>query len=260
MSATPRPVTFSMLWKDFIAFVKKPTLKHGQGAHALLEGTAHSWQRDWNRILPLGVFIKWLCLAWVVNLFLLAPLTFVVSQKVGAVNKITFTGWDIVLLAVLWAPLIEETVFRFILRRPSAWTFLIPLSIVLLLAGAHWYNLLLLALLLSAVIVYIPKKHEHYFVALSFKQQRRYVCAFPYILYGMVLLFAFMHTFNYESEHIPLWAMPFLVLPQMSTGMILAWLRVRFGILQSMLFHAAFNGGPVLLMVLLYAVDPELVN
>lgn len=40
-----------------------------------------------------------------------------------------------------------------------------------------------------------------------------------------------------------------LVLPQCMTGLVLAWLRVRRGMGASIVLHAIFNGGPVLLII-----------
>ncbi|NKI32169.1 CPBP family intramembrane glutamic endopeptidase [Croceivirga thetidis] len=64
---------------------------------------------------------------------------------------------------------------------------------------------------------------------------------FPFFFYILAFLFGFVHLFNFESYENAIWFAPFLFLPQLVTGVFLSYIRVRMGLLYSMLFHALFN-------------------
>jgi membrane protease YdiL (CAAX protease family) len=67
-----------------------------------------------------------------------------------------------------------------------------------------------------------------------------------------------MHLYNFNLHHTPLWLLPLLVLPQWLTGLVLGWLRVKRGIGASILLHAIFNGGPLLVVLLILRYAPQL--
>jgi len=57
----------------------------------------------------------------------------------------------------------------------------------------------------------------------------------------MTSLFAFIHLFNYtDAKHLYLWA-PLLTMAQFVTGLIIGYLRVRFGFLWGWSYHAVYN-------------------
>jgi len=119
--------------------------------------------------------------------------------------------------AVIMAPLLEEVMFRLILRFRS--NFLILWSI-------------------------------HIGVALQLGQKRSLLKTarkiwdkfYGWVFYLMTMAFGLMHIMNFEpSLNIYLLA-PILVAPQILIGINLGYLRVRFGLIWSILFHAFYNG------------------
>jgi membrane protease YdiL (CAAX protease family) len=74
---------------------------------------------------------------------------------------------------------------------------------------------------------------------------------FPAIFYGLTLAFALIHLSNFPNVA-EIWPIaPVLISPQLSIGLFLGFIRVRFGLLWSMAFHAAYNFiflAPVLLL------------
>ena len=119
--------------------------------------------------------------------------------------------------AVIMAPLLEEVMFRLILRFRS--NFLILWSI-------------------------------HIGVALQLGQKRSLLKTarkvwdkfYDWVFYLMTMAFGLMHIMNFEpSLNIYLLA-PILVAPQLLIGINLGYLRVRFGLIWSILFHAFYNG------------------
>ena len=78
---------------------------------------------------------------------------------------------------------------------------------------------------------------------------------FPLALYVSIIGFGFIHIFNFEAYENALWMAPLLILPQLVTGLFLAFVRVRMGFAYGVLFHALFNATllcPILVVRLLF--------
>ena len=83
--------------------------------------------------------------------------------------------------------------------------------------------------------------------------------SFPLVFWGSALLFGMLHLANYDgglSHPVLLLA----VLPQFLIGALLGYVRMRFGLLAAMGFHAAYNGVLIGLMVVLAGIAPEAVE
>ncbi|MGY8915428.1 MAG: CPBP family intramembrane glutamic endopeptidase [Flavobacteriales bacterium] len=77
---------------------------------------------------------------------------------------------------------------------------------------------------------------------------------FKYVFYTSVLLFAIVHIFNFEGDTKLYYFTPFLIAPQLITGVFLGYIRVKLGLKWSILLHATFNTvliGPILLLKIL---------
>ena len=119
--------------------------------------------------------------------------------------------------AVIMAPLLEEVMFRLILRFRS--------------------NFLILWSIHIGVALHLGQKRS------LLKTARKVWDKFyGWIFYLMAAAFGLMHIMNFEpSLNIYLLA-PILVAPQILIGINLGYLRVRFGLIWSILFHAFYNG------------------
>ena len=71
---------------------------------------------------------------------------------------------------------------------------------------------------------------------------------FPVLVYVSAVLFGYVHVFNFEDD-ISLWKAPFAVLPQLILGFTLAFTRVRYGLVWSMLNHAIWNLIPISILI-----------
>jgi hypothetical protein len=123
----------------------------------------------------------------------------------------------IFLFAVIVAPLFEEVMFRLILKFRS--------------------NFLILWSIHIGVALHLGQKRS------LLKTARKVWDKFyGWIFYFMAVAFGLMHIMNFEpSLNIYLLA-PILVAPQILIGINLGYLRVRFGLIWSILFHALYNG------------------
>ena len=119
--------------------------------------------------------------------------------------------------AVIIAPFLEEVMFRLILKLRSNFLILWPLQLLILLQVDNKINLL--------------------------KTIRNFWNKFyGWIFYLVSIAFGLIHILNFEpSLNIYLLA-PVLVAPQILIGINLGYLRIRFGLIWSILFHAFYNG------------------
>ncbi len=77
---------------------------------------------------------------------------------------------------------------------------------------------------------------------------------FKFFFHASVLIFGFYHMTNFEITSTTLLLSPLLVSPQLSVGVLLGLIRVRFGLLWAIALHAVYNlllVGPVLMLKVL---------
>ncbi len=73
--------------------------------------------------------------------------------------------------------------------------------------------------------------------------------SFPIVFYLITLIFGFVHLSNFGLNTTTILLSPLLVSPQLCVGLILGFIRIRFGLIWSIGLHACYNlilVGPVL--------------
>lgn len=242
-----KTLTFKQDLQAFWQFIRYPRLnerfpgRRGDG-----------WWSDFKIHTPFGLIWKWLFFLWGMSVFVLAPIVLGVSGMLGASNRLHDVDISrLVLLAAIWAPLVEELLFRLGLRRPRLAMLYVPVLAYVLYTKAGIFNIVVVVLLLGLFIVLDLRRLTTVQYALPFKWRRLYCRFFPVIFHGSVLAFASMHLMNYEfSGGAASLLLPLLILPQWLTGMVIAWMRVRDSFACAVVMHALFNGCPVLLLAL----------
>lgn len=245
--------------RDFARFVVRPRLAPRlPGRHAGGQVAA-----DWLSGLRLGRLLKWALLLWAINLLFLGPIAVSAAMAAGAEHRLNVYAipW---LQALVWAPLVEELVFRYGLRRIAHAIWLVPLCTGILLTGPGTASVLFLCAVL--LVCWSPWAHSRGRLSLVSRQPgrametgRRYRRMFPVVFHLANVIFAGVHLHNFNIPQAALWLLPLLVLPQWLTGLVLGWLRVRRGIGAAIALHAVFNGGPLLLVWLVLTLMPEMV-
>jgi membrane protease YdiL (CAAX protease family) len=119
------------------------------------------------------------------------------------------SNFKIFLLAAVWAPLIEETIFR------------APLTLF----KSPWK---------------LPFKVEgvNEIKVKAFENPVTFKIAF----YVFALAFGYIHLFNYQIDTQILLFSPLLVLPQIILGLVIGYVRIRLGFLWAVALHAFYNG------------------
>jgi len=225
-------------FKQFLMFVLRPSLARRVPRHLAATG----WLCDWWPNIRLPRLLAWAATLWVLNILVLGPLVLTVFQLSGATHRISVHNlpW---LQAILWAPVVEEMLFRFGLRRPAMALVLVPLMLFVLLNGLAWWASSLLAMAVLCVWWFSARTHGP--SARGYQWLRRYRTVFPWVLHVSVLAFAALHIKNFVFDEMEWWMMVVLVAPQWVTGLVLSWIRVQRGIGGTMLLHGMFNAGPL---------------
>jgi len=120
------------------------------------------------------------------------------------------------LLGVIAAPLLEELFFRAYLILEYNFPYRIIHKIISLLSKEQ-------------------ASRFRYFAEVNW---RKY---FKIIVYLSTIIFAYVHISNYNLTTMIIIISPILVLPQFVTGLILAFIRVKHGLIWSMAFHSLHN-------------------
>lgn len=245
-------------FRDFMRFIVRPTL----GPRLPRRRLGGQVGADWLSGLEFGRLLKWAFFLWAINLVFLGPIAVAAATVAGAEHRLNIHAipW---LQALLWAPVVEELVFRYSLRRIGHALWLLPVSVGIMLSGPSVASLLfLLAVLLMCWFPWrirsrVRLAHQRR-PGGSWELRLRYRTVFPWVFHAANLTFAAVHLHNFNLQQTALWLLPLLVLPQWLTGMVLGWLRVRRGIGAAIALHGLFNGGPLLLVWLLLRVMPDM--
>lgn len=232
-------LSFKDEFHQFLRFVRRPSLKR-EVKHSI---PVSGWVADWWSSCKLSRLFAWAGILWLINIVALGPIVLTVFEMSGATHRISVHNlpW---FQALLWAPIIEEMLFRFGLRRPLLALLVVPVLVYVFLNGFAWWASSLIVLVMMMLVwsmrrADMPAGH-------AWKWLRTYRWAFPVVMHVSVLAFAGLHIHNYEFVDLSRWMMAVLVLPQWVTGLALCWIRVQRGIGAAILTHALFNAGPLL--------------
>ncbi|OWT58374.1 CPBP family intramembrane glutamic endopeptidase [Candidimonas nitroreducens] len=260
-------------FRDFIGFIRQPAFGPRLPGRRLGDG----WWEDWFPVVPWKRLLQWAGFLWCINLFFLGPIAVAAAGLGGAAHRldIAHIPW---LQALIWAPLVEELVFRYGLRHSAQARWQVPAAVVAMLYGPQFWTMWLVAVIL--LLCWLPylrgpagraaagapadtpaqpgtkagplaKLLRRAREPMSWRNRLRYRRGFPWVFHLAMLAFAAVHLHNFSMPHTPYWLMPLLVLPQWMTGLVLGWIRTRRGIGASMLLHGLFNSGPLLMVWIL---------
>jgi membrane protease YdiL (CAAX protease family) len=245
--------TFRAELRDLLAFIRRPRAAPRPAGHA----TGDGFWRDWFPAVSLWRLFQWALLMWAINLLFLGPIAVMAATIGGATHRLNLNNipW---MAALLWAPIVEELVFRYGLRRLKHLWWLLPLALGALFNGPGVIGGILLAAFLA--VCWLPYGWQSPVARrpLPWRMRSGYLHAFPWAFHLSSVAFSAVHLYNFNLAQTPLWLLPLLVLPQWVTGMVLGWLRVRHGIGASILLHAIFNGGPLLVVWLVLRSGADL--
>lgn len=251
---------------EFARFLRSPRL----APRLSHQSVGHGWHTDWFNGLQFtryGIWriAQWVFFLWLINMTVLGPLAASAATSAGAEHRLDLHNipWK---QAIIWAPIIEELVFRYVLRRPSQIVWLLPVAVWCLFTGPTTLSVILVAVLM--IVLYVRPLNGNAAVPLFIKRLlgirwpwawlKIYKANFAWFFYVLTALFALLHLYNFKVGAANLYILPLLILPQFATGLVLGWIRVRRGMGASILMHCLFNAGPLLLIMAIVSLVPEM--
>lgn len=168
----------------------------------------------------------------------LGVLASVISDLLGITSKVqqTFMPRQII-YGILFAPLVEETFFRliYVFNRRNIIILLvasISMAVYFILNENMLKMIVFLLIFISTIVFLVLFDHCKNFFYKYFKQ-------FFFIIAGS---FALIHLDNFLGMDLyKLFAAFIIIIPQFVAGTILGYLRVKFGFIYAILFHATIN-------------------
>lgn len=161
-------------------------------------------------------------------------------------NKINLSPFYFFIGMVFLIPVIEEIIFRLILKPLKKNLILILFTtFIIIIISLIRKNYLILTISLFTVMVilfFLTKKRNiinlQYFIIKKFK----------WVFYFSCLLFGFIHISNYDLNTLNLLIItPLLITPKVILGGFLGYIRMQYGILYSIVFHSLLNLFPAII-------------
>jgi hypothetical protein len=184
--------------------------------------------------------------------FISVPLGLIVGLLIKVLKfhetEFNYSSLRILLAGLILGPIIEEVLFRFLLIPRHIHfviftSFSFCLAMISLLKGSNIYLIIFLTLGIISCFFCLNIKYLR-------KAQKLVLNHFRLYFYFSCILFGFYHITNYIPLNYKLFLiMPVIVFPQMILGTFLGYLRMKFGILYSILFHSITNVFPILILI-----------
>jgi membrane protease YdiL (CAAX protease family) len=218
--------------KDFIAFVRKPTRGHPRSA-----GVETRARNILTLLAVNAVFTLLFCM----------PMMLILHGTIG-LNSRPHPGGAVGLVfdALLFAPVVEELMFRAGLRSARWALFGMPLMGAL--CTSNWKIMLSIAGL-TAIIWLIGRVQRlrlrpEALAMRRWKHGRAFIRHYALVVWISAALFGVIHLSNFVADAGLGWKSVFLVLAVMSQcmgGMVFSYLRLRHGLESSMAAHFTWN-------------------
>ena len=157
--------------------------------------------------------------------------------------------WGALLIACILAPLIEELIFRWHLRAFYGAIYFSFLSVAGLIVSQVNSAFIQLGILITFIIIaysivqFLRRKGRLYSVKIWQK-------TYPYLFYYTTIIFGLIHLSNFKELTITDPSFILYIASQSFGGLGLGYLRIKYGLVYSMLFHAFFNLAAISLAIL----------
>jgi|GEM_PF-3139849 len=206
---------------DFLAFSKNP--RH-------IDCT-----EKWNSIITLQFLILFIILG-----SLASGLPYILSKFLMIGDKISnLTFQQRMIQGLLIAPVTEELIFRLLLKEKKVYFLInaVTCTAIIIVAAITGNNIsaiifiIILGITTTIAVIHIKGISDLY-------SPHNY----KYLYWCAILLYGLLHGLNFRFTNY--WytlLIPFLTMPQIVLGFILSYIRVKYGILFSVIFHFIVN-------------------
>jgi len=131
-------------------------------------------------------------------------------------NYLEYSYLKLIFLTALFIPTVEELIFRLPLRYKTNYAFRFIFYIISIFSSINADRILEL-------------------------QKRSWTHIYKYFFYFLSFVFAFIHFFNFENYKSIIFFIPLLILPQFVSGLIIGFIRVKYGFIYGILYHSFHN-------------------
>jgi membrane protease YdiL (CAAX protease family) len=153
------------------------------------------------------------------------------------------------LLICVAAPLLEESIFRYQLRKRTLSIYFIAISVALIaisnIANDYLKVATFIAIIIAAIVCDIRFK--------SMSKVQSYLLwqkVYGWVFYLTAFFFAYVHLTNTKGLTVADPSFILYILAQLVVGISLGYLRIKYGLIYAILLHASYNGLIFLLMAL----------
>lgn len=193
------------------------------------------------KVFGVLLYVKLLLLALIIALKVTLEHFFNVGfpERIPKVVDETKPSYLVFLQSVLFAPILEELLFRLPMRYSYAAIILFPSLSIYLISKSLGFSFfessafaLVVALFTSALLLKkqfvdsLKLLHEKYF---------------SQIFYFLTLYFAFFHIKGYYVETSNFYLLPILILPHFISGLIYGYIRIKYLVWGSIVMHILHN-------------------
>lgn len=195
------------------------------------------------------LFLKLLISFYVISI----PIGLICGQLIKLMNfydlEFHYSTFKILVAGIILGPIIEELFFRFLLKPKYNnliifFCFSIGMIILSLIKSNKQYLIFFFAT--GFVSFFFIRNKKYLRIA-----QKYFIKHFCYIFYLSCILFGFYHITNYSPITYKLvLIMPIIVLPQIISSTFIGFIRMKFGIIYSILFHSVTNIFPIFVLIM----------
>lgn len=178
---------------------------------------------------------------------------FIDNENIALIKlKSNLSPFLLFLIGVLLVPFIEEIIFRLsLIFKPIFLSLACSLLFYIVLSKFYFKtnylfldSTLLLRLVLALIIgILVFTITSKFYNQLTIFWNNN----FKWIYYISVIVFGFFHILNYQIGPQDFIIVPLLVLPQLLGGVILGFIRIKYGFVYCCIFHSCFNVLPMLI-------------
>jgi hypothetical protein len=152
-------------------------------------------------------------------------------------------------LMCIAAPLIEEGIFRYQLRKRTLSIYFLAIALGAILSSNTANEYIKFVILLAFLILAISA--QVYFGSLSkVKSHLLWQKLYGWFFYLTAGVFAYVHLSNVKGLTVADPSFVLYILAQFFVGLSLGYLRIKYGLVYAILFHAAYNGSLFLMMAI----------
>ena len=217
--------------RSVLRFVRRPVRKH--------PGTVNSAGLAWRIVI--------VCIVNLAVTFAIAlPIQFALQRLIGLQGGVDASPLRFIIAGVIIAPTLEELIYRAGLRSATVTLTVQPVLISLFLT--QWKVALVLGALYGLLWLADHYRQRGLSPAQRFSLRmargRAFLTRYPLIIWGYAIAFGLSHLSNFQVDSGARWLALLSLLAVISqawSGLLLSYLRLRYGLASAIIFHTCFN-------------------